>query len=604
MLRLKPKVERALNLIGHYGAVFLHSLSFLWESAAKETFFLIVALLVQGCIPAITVWLSKQVVDTVAIALNSGNTAGSHFLTTLVLLWVGAILVDSLLAPWIKATQSNLNEKLTAHLNVLLMRKAGSFPDLSQFEDPQFYDELKLIQEQASFQPFNLLTSLSAVGRQLFTVIPLLALLVPIGFWIPILLLVTTLPQALATLRMEEKALEIALGRSMQSRWMQYCTSVMLTDTYAKEVRLFHLQPFFIERYQKVFQELHKTLRRFRNRETFLSTGLALLDVVGITFTFYWVVQQAFRGNLSLGSILLVVQALAFIQQSIPQLVNYTGHCYQSLLYLERLLNFLEKKPELINHYPTVSTPKPIQSGITFNEVFFYYSDGRPALKNISFSLRPGETVALVGENGAGKSTIVKLLTRLYDPTAGVIKVDDRDLKSLDLESWRQQIAVVFQDFGHYSLTLHENIALGNLNLLDQLEPIKEAGRKAGLTELADSLPNGYHTLLSKQFGGTELSGGQWQKIALARSFTRGDSELLILDEPTAALDPRSEFEIYQKFVELAQNKITLIITHRLASVSMADRILVLKNGQIVEEGTHQSLLSNPIENMLLASDS
>ncbi len=232
-----------------------------------------------------------------------------------------------------------------------------------------------------------------------------------------------------------------------------------------------------------------------------------------------------------------------------------------------------------------------MQKGITFAGVNFSYPDGRTALEDISFTLRPGETVALVGENGAGKSTIVKLLARLYDPTAGEILVDGESLKNFNLDQWRQNIGVIFQDFGHYSFTLGENITLEELEIPKDLPRLERALAKADISELVKELPEGYQTYLGKQFGGTELSGGQWQKLALARAFAREDNaQLLILDEPTAALDPKSESQIFNRFAELSQNKTTLLITHRLASVKMADRIFVLKNGKLIESGDHETL--------------
>jgi len=240
---------------------------------------------------------------------------------------------------------------------------------------------------------------------------------------------------------------------------------------------------------------------------------------------------------------------------------------------------------------PGKPVPTPIKSGIIFENVTFSYPDGRMALAGVSFTVHSGETVALVGENGAGKTTLVKLLTRFYDPTQGNIWVDGKNLKMLDLQAWRQQITVVFQDFCRYSLTIGENIALGDIEALDDLSQLKRAGQKAGIADKIERLPEGYQTPLGKQFGGTELSGGEWQKLALARAFIRQeDSQILVLDEPTAALDPRSEYEVYCRFSELVRGKTTILVTHRLASVRMADRILVLKAGKLIEEGTHEEL--------------
>ncbi|WP_236144195.1 ABC transporter ATP-binding protein [Nostoc sp. CMAA1605] len=309
---------------------------------------------------------------------------------------------------------------------------------------------------------------------------------------------------------------------------------------------------------------------------------------------FYWVVKQAFQGKFSPGSVLLLVQSLTYFQQNLAAFVGNGLELWENVLYMQQFFNFLDSASSMLLTVPGEKTPSPILTGITFENVYFRYPDAQAwAVKNISFTLHPGETVAIVGENGAGKTTIIKLLTRLYDPTQGRILVDGVDLKHLNLQEWRQQIAGVFQDFGRYALTLGENIALSNLQALENRDLLRFAIERADIIQLVTQFPTGEDTPLGKQFSGTELSGGQWQKLALARAFVRQQAQILLLDEPTAALDPRSEYELYQRFVELAQGKTTILITHRLASVRMAQRILVLKAGQLIEDGTHQELLSH-----------
>ncbi len=597
---MNRKIREAIAVGTNYAGVFCRSVAVLWTAAPKETFYVTISFLLQGAIPAAGVWITKQVVDTVTAALTQGRQVDSTTGGMLIAAWIAALLVESLLTPWDSLAQGNLNEKLTAHINLLLMRKADSFLDLTRFEDSRFYDQLQLIKQEAAYQPSYLLQLISAGGRELFTTLAMFVLLFPLGWWVPLLILIATLPQSYVSLKLREKSWELAAGKSPQARRMEYCTSVMLTDTYAKEVRLFGLGNFLIDRYKGAFNELHGEMRRFRSKEARWSTSLALLSAGGNAIAFYWIVQQAFSGNLSPGNVLLFVQSLAYIQRGLFTLIAVTVNLYEVLLNMRRLLDFLATKPSLILSLNPKPVPTQMQLGIQFDNVSFCYPDGRDALANISFSLRPGETVALVGENGAGKTTIVKLLTRLYDPTAGNIWIDGTDLKDLDLIAWRRQIAVAFQDFGRYSFSLAENIALGNLPALADLEKIKKASQQAGLDKLCEELPQGYQTLLGKQFDGTELSGGQWQKLALARAFMRDNAQILILDEPTAALDPRSEYEIYRRFASLTQGKTTLLITHRLASVRMADRILVLKDGHLIEQGNHDELLRQGGEYALL----
>ena len=583
--------KEVLELVRSYSSPLFRSLPFLWTAAPRETVFMVAAVLLQGIVPALSIWITKQVVDTVATGLTQGRELSSMLLGSLVAAWIGALLLETLLGAWVRTVQGNLGEKLTTHINLLLMHKADSFADLSRFEDPKFYDELQLLQQQLKYQPLSLIVNLAEGVRTFLTLVAMVGLLAPIGLGIPFLIVVATLPQVYVSFQYELTIWETAFEKSPQARRMQYCTSVMLSDTYAKEVRLFSLGPFFIGRYVEAFQSLHQTMRHIRGKQAFWSAGLGIMSTLGNGFAFYWVVQQAFRGEISPGTVLLFVQSLAYLQQNLKQFIDISTLLYETVLYMQQFFGFLESQPTMAVCIPGKPVPDCLSSGIIFDRVHFCYPDNRSAVVDVSFTLNAGETVALVGENGAGKTTLVKLLTRLYDPTEGAILVDGVDLRELNLDTWRRQIAVVFQDFGRYALTLGENIALGDIEALDDPKRLRFALQKAGITKLVEEFPQAERTPLGKQFGGTELSGGEWQKLSLARAFVRENSQLLILDEPTAALDPRSEYEVYRRFVELAQGKTTLLITHRLASAQMADRILVLKAGRLIEEGAHKELL-------------
>ncbi len=373
---------------------------------------------------------------------------------------------------------------------------------------------------------------------------------------------------------------------------MKYYSDLLLSDTYAKEVRLFGLGSLFKQRYQEAFADKYRALSKMRGKQAWNLSIWEILSAGGNAIAFYRVVIQAVNKQITAGNVLLFIQALNYIQTSLQVLFGELFQLQEALIFMERLYKFLDSKPTMDLSVTDENIPNPIASGIVFDNVSFAYLNGRLALEQVSFTLKPNQTVALVGENGAGKTTIIKLLARLYDPSAGRILVDGINLKQLDLAQWRQQIAVVFQDFCHYSLTVGENIALGDLTALEKLERLKLAATKAGIADKIDRLEHQYQTLLGKQFDGTELSGGEWQKIAIARAFIREkQAQLLVLDEPTAALDPRSESEIYSRFSELVTGKTAILVTHRLASISMCDRIIVLKAGKLIEQGTHQELL-------------
>nr|WP_248277670.1 ABC transporter ATP-binding protein [Brasilonema sp. UFV-L1] len=564
----------------------------LWTSAPRETIFLTAALLLQGVIPAVAIWINKQVVDTVVATLNSGREFHIETLATLFTGWVSAIFIETLLPPWVEAAYRNLGEKLSAHINLQLMRKVDSFVDLIHFEDSRFYDELQIIQEQTERQSFNLIGGIAQAFPVFLTLITMLILLSGVSWWIPLLILITSLPQTYVSFKIQWDIWETMYEKSPQDRRMQYYSSMILTDTYAKEVRLFGLGSLFIQRYLEAFQDKYKAMQNLRGKQAFSLTGLSVLSASGNAFAFFWIVLQAMSGKVTPGSVLLFIQSLAYTQQNLSQLMGSFYLLQENLLYMERFFNFLETKSTMSVCIPSSPVPKPIKSGITFENVDFSYPDNRVAVTGISFTIKPGETVALVGENGAGKTTLVKLLARFYDPTSGNIFIDGENLKNLDLQAWRQQIAVVFQDFCRYSLTIGENIALGNLSAINNLEQLKKAAEKSGIAQKVELFPDKYLTQLGKQFDGTELSGGEWQKLALARAFIREeDAQILILDEPTAALDPRSEYEIYRSFSKLVRGKTAILVTHRLASVRMADRILVLKAGKLIEVGTHYELL-------------
>ncbi|MGL5872351.1 MAG: ABC transporter ATP-binding protein [Xenococcaceae cyanobacterium] len=586
------EIASSLKLISNYSKVFLRSLPLLWKAAPREIFFLIVITLLQGFIPSVGIWINKQVVDTVAATLNSTQEYSVWNSIALVASWVIAILLQSLLPPFATASFSNVMEKLTARINILLIRKADSFKDLVSFEDSHFYDEIQLIQQEVNDKPIELLQTISLGFQNLLTFATMLVLLSPLGWWIPCLIVVTSFPQIYFSFKIRWDIWETMSEKSPQARRMQYYSSVMLSDTYAKEVRLFGLGSLFTNRYLEAFEDKYQAMRNLRGKQAIFLGAWSILSAGGNAFAFYWVFTEAIAGKLSSGNVLVFIQSLVYIQQTLARLLDVVFTLQETLLYMERLFKFLDSQPTLPISIPSKPIPSPMRSGITFKNVSFAYPDGRLALEKISFAIAPGETIALVGENGAGKTTLIKLLTRFYDPTAGEILIDNVNLKELDLEKWRRQIAVVFQDFCRYSLSVGENIALGNLNSLDRTEEIELAASKSGIAKKVDRLENKYQTLLGKQFDGTELSGGEWQKIAIARAFIRQQqSQLLVLDEPTAALDPRSEYEIYNRFSELVRGKMAILVTHRLASVPMSDRIFVLKAGKLIEQGTHQQLL-------------
>jgi ATP-binding cassette subfamily B protein len=583
------KLTTVLIFISNYLNIFRNALPILWRTVPKETTFILLALIVQGVIPSISLLITREIIDRFVESLAQGDAVTVNELGLLVVVWITTILLEALLGPWIAVVQGNINEKLTAHINLVLMKKAASFHDLYYFENVDFYNELEIIKQGASYQPLNLLVFLVNSTREIIVVMSMLLLLVPVAWWLPLLVLLAALPQTLITARLQQNIWETTVARSKEARQMQYYSAVMLTDTYAKEVRLFGLSGYFIDHYWRTFQAIFQAMKQVRLRQAYWSTMLVIVSGLGNAFAFYYVVQQAVHGEVTPGSILVFIQSLSYIQQNLALLAQDSSLLYDTLLYMQQLLRFLDRPPTLSESAESIRPSGDSAASIRLDNVGFSYPDGRQALSNVSFEVKAGEIIAIVGENGAGKSTLVKLLLRLYDPSDGDILINDVSLRHLDLLSWRRMVAAVFQDFNHYALTVHDNIAIGNV---DNHADVHQAAFQAGIHPAIEVLPDGYQTQLGKQFDGTELSGGQWQKLALARAFVRlKQAQLLIMDEPTASLDPRSEYEIYKQFAQLARGKTTLLITHRLASVRMADRILVFKDGKLIEQGTHEALL-------------
>ncbi len=565
------------------------SLAFVWRASPREAGALLSCLILQGIVPAALIWITKTVIDLLALAVSAGSFEPSRLLS-LTLMWIAGLLLESSLAPWTAAIQGSLNEKLTAQVNLSLMAKADSLPDLSAFESSDFYDDLQLLRDQAAYQPVNLLVYTTNGLREIVVVGSVLLLLGSIALWLPLLIMAASLPHALVLFRLQRLSWETMVWKSPNARLMQYLSSLLLTDQHAKEARLYRYGPWLMNRYQAAFEDTHEATRRVRVRQSAWSNALTGVSALGNGFAFYWVASRAALGHVGPGSVVLLVQSLLYVQQNLLLLTQDVTMLQDTLRYFSKLTDFLAYEPPMATADSTNPVPRLGTRGTELKDVSFAYPDGREALHNVSLTLAPGQVTALVGENGAGKSTIAKLLARFYDPSDGVVLVEGQDLRTLDLSEWRDGIGAIFQDFGRYQLTLEENITLAAEPLTP--ENAAETLRLSGLEDVAERLEEGIRSRLGKQFGGTELSGGEWQKVALARALARRHrSHLLILDEPSSSLDPRSEHALYAQFAELAHGVTTLLITHRLGSVRMADTIHVLKEGRLIESGTHDELM-------------
>jgi ATP-binding cassette subfamily B protein len=490
--------------------------------------------------------------------------------------------------------------------------------DLYQFEDPDFYDHLERARRQTTGR-LMLLTQLLTMGQDALTLFSLGAALFVFSPWLLALLAVAVLPSFLGETHFAALQYSLLFRWTPERRQLDYLRYLGASDISAKEVQLFGLAPWLIERYRALADLFYEENKRLSIRKGLVSTALSVVGTLGYYAAYVYILWRATLGVISLGTLTFLASSFSRSRDLIQRLLSGASGIYEQALYLKDLFDFFQVRPTITSPAGAPPVPEPIREGFVFEDVGFKYAGSdRWAVRHINFQLRPGERLALVGENGAGKTTLTKLLARLYDPTEGRILLDGRDLREYDLHSARRAIGVIFQDFMRYDLRFDENVGVGEISKVQDYfdaatngkmsgeaaaglgngnhhvpEPIVTAAEKSLAATLLPRMTEGYRQMLGRRFeGGVDLSGGEWQKIALARAYMR-DAQALILDEPTAALDARAEYEVFRRFAELARDRMTVIISHRFSTVRIADRIVVLSGGAIMEEGSHEELLEN-----------
>lgn len=564
------------------------TLPLFWESSRIYTLILLFILPLQGILPALSLWFAKGIIDEISLG-GEMNLASLLFL--LFILWMIVAFISSILSPLEMTFQGLMTDKLIAHINIMLMNKSAELHDITYFEDPSFHDDIQIIEQEAAWRPVNLMVFIAGVIRNTITGISMVLLLISFHPFISLIIFICILPQGLVTYRLQKEAFETLVIRSPEARKMRYYSSVMLSQEHAKEVRIFNLGDFFITKYKDAFTTIHKDVKKIRYKQVSYSTGLVTLGIIGIGLCFWWVLNASIRGVFTPGDILLFSSSILIARQSLSGIIEESSMLYDTLLYMQKFFGFLALEPKIQSGKKKLSV-KETNFEIVFNNISFKYPNSEKyVLKNVNFTLNIGEKIGIVGENGAGKSTIVKLITRLYEPTSGKILLNGEDISKYDLKSYRENIAIVFQDFSKYQLTMKENIVLSKLEDINRSEKLQKVIDKTQLSGLVDSFPNGLDQMISKSFeNGTDLSGGQWQKLAIARAYFR-DAPFIILDEPSASLDARNEHKLLESFIDLASKKTLLLITHKLSALKMVDKILFLKDGSIVEEGSHSELM-------------
>ncbi|MEO8416350.1 MAG: ABC transporter ATP-binding protein [Ginsengibacter sp.] len=563
----------------------------IWKTSPGLTFLNGFLRITQSVMPLGMLYTGKLIIDQVVFLTRHGNEHLSHRpLWTLIILEFALVVTMTAFTRIVMLVDNMLGELLTNRTSMLLMSHAATL-DLDQFEDSVFYDKLDRARQQTVGRSVLLSQVFSQV--QDFITIGFMATgLIVFNPWLIIVLLLSIIPSFLGEAYFNAKNYDLLRSQTEGRREMEYIRVLGCSDDTAKEVRLFDLSGFFIKRFRILSTKFFQASKRLGIRRAFFSTVLSLPGSIGYYVAFYFIIQGVLAGKISIGGLTFLVgsiRQIGMLSQSVMKRVTLVA---QGALYLRDYFDFFKIKPNIKPMDTPRPFPKPIKQGFTFENVGFKYrNSNRWANRHLNFTLHAGEKLALVGENGAGKTTLVKLLVRLYDPTEGRILLDGHNLQEYDLSDLRAEIGIIFQDFLRYQMTTNENIAMGNIKEINNRALIVKSAEQSLANGIIEKLPNKYDQMLGRKFNhGVELSGGEWQKIALARAYMR-NSQLMVLDEPTAALDARSEYEVFQRFSELTKDKTAMLISHRFSTVRMANRILVLEKGQILEMGSHEELL-------------
>ena len=585
--------ESTASFFTRFLGVFVYSrraLALVWTTSRTLTITLALLTLVAGVLPAVIAYIGQLIVDGVVMAMSSTEHDPSAVLWLIVLEAFVVILVAAS-QRGLSVSQSLLRALLGQRVNVMILEKALTL-QLANFEDSEFYDKLTQARREASSRPLSLVNRTFGLVQNAISLTSYAVLLFAFSPWAVVILIGAGLPSFFAEAKFSGDAFRLFRWRSPETRMQMYLETVIAREDGVKEVKLFQLGPRLLQRYRDIFKKLFVEDRRLTLRRDTWGFVLGLLSTSAFYGAYAWIVITTINGGITLGAMTMYLVLFRQGQAAVAASLSAISGMYEDNLYLSNLYDYLGQA--VTPHYGEAKHgPKPEQ-GLEFRHVSFSYAGSTDkALTDVSFQIFPGESLALVGENGSGKTTLIKLLTRLYEPTEGNIILDGLDLQEWDVEALRQRIGVIFQDFGRYQFSVGENIGAGDVRHIDDAERWTKAARTGMAAPFIEDMPEGYETQLGRWFkGGRELSGGQWQKIALSRAFMRSDADILVLDEPTAAMDAASEAAIFDHFQSQSHNKMTILISHRFSTVRAADRIIVIHDGEILEQGNHESLLA------------
>ncbi|MBD1392346.1 ABC transporter ATP-binding protein [Mucilaginibacter glaciei] len=562
-----------------------------WETSPLLTLANILLRFLRSALPLLILYVGKLIIDQVVLLHNTTTAKPHDYLWQLVAIEFGLAILTDAFGRAVALIDSMLGDKFSNLTSVKIMEHAATL-DLDQFEDAVFYDKMERARQQTVGRTVLLSQVLSQV--QDFITIGFLSVgLMAFNPWLILLLLVAILPAFLGESYFNDRTYALTRSQTPQRRELDYLRYLGASDETAKEVKIFDLSGFIIGRFKTLSDKFYNDNKQIVIKRSVWGAFFAVLGSAGYYGAYVYIIAQTISGHISLGQLTFLAGSFRQLRGLLEGILTRFTTVSQGAIYLRDFFEFFEIEPKIRHTANARLFPNPVKTGFTFEDVGFrYIHSERWANRHLSFTLHPGEKLALVGENGAGKTTLVKLLARLYDPTEGRILLDGYDLKEYDLNDLRFNIGIIFQDYLRYQMTFSQNIAAGNINQKDNNELIVKSAQQSLADDLAKKLPGGYEQMLGKRFfEGVELSGGEWQKVAIARAYMR-DAQLLILDEPTSALDARAEFEVFERFTELTRGRSAVLISHRFSTVRMADRILVLEKGEMAEIGSHEELLA------------
>lgn len=590
---LQTAFRRQLRAFQQSLSVFQYSgraVQLVWTTDRLLTVALAILTVIIGLLPGAIAYLGKLIVDGVVLAAQSGSQADRWRTLQYVGFEAIAIVLQSGCQQGILLCQSLLRGLLAQKISSLILEKALTL-DLTHFEDSEFYDKMSRAREGASSRPLTVISRTYGFVKDALSLLTYSGLLLQFSLWAVLLLMLAAIPAFVVETRFARDTFKLFSWRIPEKREHHYLEVLLAREDFAMEVKLYQLGQVLLNRYRQIFERLYREDRSLSIRRMIWSYLLGLISTAAFYGTYVWIIWEAIAGRISLGDLTMYLVVFRQGQQTFASILSSIGGMYEDNLYLANLYEFLEETVVEPSGYATYGLEPG--DGIRFENVSFSYpGNEKPALTEVSFHLRPSEKLAIVGKNGSGKTTLIKLLTRLYSPSSGRILLDGRDLQEWDLEILQRRIGVIFQHFVRYQFTVGENVGVGDVDHLMDAQRWEAATDKGTARPFIEDMPDGFSTQLGRWFkGGRELSGGQWQKIALSRAFMRSNADILILDEPTSAVDAEAEAEIFDRLRAMTQDQIAILISHRFSTVRMADQILVLADGKVLEQGTHEELM-------------